>query len=65
MRRRRLAHLGVRHLDPPLTPERIWRAIGAARAGRLPSPWREPPAVFDGLPVRDETGASETQGADL
>jgi carbon-monoxide dehydrogenase large subunit len=22
-----LAHLGVRHLDPPLVPERVWRAI--------------------------------------
>jgi carbon-monoxide dehydrogenase large subunit len=28
-----LAHLGVRHLDPPLTPERVWRAIRGA-AGR-------------------------------
>jgi carbon-monoxide dehydrogenase large subunit len=27
-----LAHLGVRHLDMPATPERVWRAI--ARAGR-------------------------------
>ena len=30
-----LAHLGVRHLDMPLTPERVWRALEAARAGRL------------------------------
>jgi carbon-monoxide dehydrogenase large subunit len=22
-----LSHLGVRHLDMPLTPERVWRAI--------------------------------------
>ena len=22
-----LSHLGVRHLDPPLSPERVWRAI--------------------------------------
>ena len=22
-----LAHLGVRHLDLPLTPERVWQAI--------------------------------------
>jgi carbon-monoxide dehydrogenase large subunit len=22
-----LAHLGVRHLDMPLTPERVWRAV--------------------------------------
>jgi len=26
-----LAHLGVRHLDPPLTPEKVWRAIREAR----------------------------------
>ena len=25
-----LAHLGVRHLDPPLLPERVWRAIAHA-----------------------------------
>ena len=25
-----LSHLGVRHLDMPLTPERVWRAIQAA-----------------------------------
>jgi carbon-monoxide dehydrogenase large subunit len=26
-----LAHLGVRHIDMPLTPERVWQAIQAAR----------------------------------
>lgn len=41
-----LAHLGVRHIDLPCTPERVWRAITDARAGTLPDPWREPPAVF-------------------
>jgi len=25
-----LAHLGVRHIDMPLTPERVWSAIQAA-----------------------------------
>jgi carbon-monoxide dehydrogenase large subunit len=25
-----LAHLGVRHIDMPTTPERVWRAIRAA-----------------------------------
>jgi carbon-monoxide dehydrogenase large subunit len=29
-----LAHLGVRHVDIPATPERVWRAIAAARSGR-------------------------------
>jgi carbon-monoxide dehydrogenase large subunit len=28
-----LAHLGVRHLDMPATPERVWRAIHDAGAG--------------------------------
>ncbi len=47
-----LAPLGVRHIDLPCTPERVWRAIRDARAGRAADPWREPPAVFAGLPVR-------------
>jgi carbon-monoxide dehydrogenase large subunit len=29
-----LAHLGVRHVDMPATPERVWRAIQDARAAR-------------------------------
>ncbi|KRF19316.1 carbon monoxide dehydrogenase [Nocardioides sp. Soil797] len=46
-----LGHLGVRHIDIPCTPERVWRAIEAARDGNLPDPWREPPAAFDSLEV--------------
>ncbi len=41
-----LSHLGIRHLDMPASPEPVWRAIDAARAGNPPEPWREPPAVF-------------------
>ncbi len=41
-----IAHLGVRHLDMPCTPERIWSAVRAAEAGSPPDPWREPPAAF-------------------
>ena len=26
-----VSHLGVRHIDMPLTPERVWRAIREAR----------------------------------
>jgi carbon-monoxide dehydrogenase large subunit len=44
-----LRHLGVRHVDIPCTPERVWRAIKDGRAGTLPDPWREPPAVLDTL----------------
>jgi len=29
-----LVHLGVRHLDMPTSPERIWRAVTSASAGR-------------------------------
>jgi carbon-monoxide dehydrogenase large subunit len=47
-----LRHLGVRHVDIPCTPERVWRAVQDARAGSLPDPWREPPAAFDDLEVR-------------
>src|ERR1700730_5973247 len=46
-----LSHLGVRHLDIPCTPERVWRAIADATAGTPPPPWREPPAVFGNLPA--------------
>jgi carbon-monoxide dehydrogenase large subunit len=60
-----LSHLGVRHLDPPLSPERVWTAIRAASDGTLPSSWRQPPAVFDGLPRRDQTAIADTQEADL
>jgi len=31
-----LAHLGVRHLDMPATPERVWSAIAAARPHACP-----------------------------
>ena len=41
-----LSHLGVRHIDLPCTPERVWRAI---RAGADADLWREPPGVFDHL----------------
>jgi carbon-monoxide dehydrogenase large subunit len=27
-----LAPLGIRHLDMPLTPERVWRAMQEARS---------------------------------
>jgi aerobic carbon-monoxide dehydrogenase large subunit len=47
-----LSHLGVRHIEMPCTPERVWRAIQDAVLGKVVSPWREPPAVFATLPVR-------------
>lgn len=47
-----LKHLGVRHLDMPASPQRVWRAIRTAREGTPVSSWREPPAAFGGLPIR-------------
>lgn len=47
-----LSHLGVRHVDIPCTPERVWRAIEAAREDALPDPWREPPAAVTAIPVK-------------
>jgi len=60
-----LSHLGVRHLDTPLTPERVWRAVQDAAAGTLPDPWRPPPAVFSGLPRREEGPSAGSAEPDL
>jgi carbon-monoxide dehydrogenase large subunit len=56
-----LSHLGVRHVDMPCTPERVWRAIQDAEAGTLPDPWRDPPAVFATLPVRERRGSTRAR----
>ena len=45
-----LSPLGIRHLDMPCSPQRVWAAIQAARHGAPPDPWRDPPPVFDHLP---------------
>jgi carbon-monoxide dehydrogenase large subunit len=67
-----LSHLGVRHIPMPCTPERVWRAIkaaaeggpGAAAGGR--PLWRDPPPVFDRLPVTgDEEERPEAAGAEI
>ena len=60
-----LSHLGVRHIDMPCTPERVWRAVDQARAGTLPDPWREPPAIFASLPVRGGTKAPAAADIDV
>ncbi|MEU5846594.1 xanthine dehydrogenase family protein molybdopterin-binding subunit [Saccharopolyspora shandongensis] len=46
-----LKHLGVRHVDMPTTPERVWRAI---EAGASATYWQEPPAAFETLPLRPD-----------
>ena len=66
-----LSHLGVRHVAMPCTPERVWRAIHAARSG---SPlaagggrplWSDPPAVFDTLALYDSAVQPEAARADI
>ncbi|MQA17131.1 MAG: molybdopterin-dependent oxidoreductase [Pseudonocardiaceae bacterium] len=60
-----LSHLGVRHLDLPCTPQRVWRAIRDARSGTTADPWREPPTVFATLPVRGGPPGPEAAGAEI
>jgi aerobic carbon-monoxide dehydrogenase large subunit len=62
-----LSHLGVRHIDLPCTPQRVWEALTAARSATLPDPWREPPAVFatinaKPLSAADEAGIDAAEG---
>jgi carbon-monoxide dehydrogenase large subunit len=58
-----VAHLGVRHIDMPCTPERVWAAIEAARRGEH-DPWRDPPPVFATLPKGTELDAEAAATAD-
>jgi carbon-monoxide dehydrogenase large subunit len=60
-----LSHLGVRHLDMPLTPERVWRALRDAEAGNSAAVWREPPAGFSRLPVRERRELTEDEQIDI
>ena len=48
-----VAHLGVRHIDIPCTPERVFAALREAEAGTH-EPWRQPPAIFDDLPDTEQ-----------
>ena len=59
-----LAHLGVRHLDMPCSPERVWVTIEAARSGALPDPWREPPGIFARLGAVPGTAHGAGQDVD-
>ncbi|HYH34536.1 MAG TPA: xanthine dehydrogenase family protein molybdopterin-binding subunit [Nocardioides sp.] len=48
-----LSHLGVRHVDIPCTPRRVFDAIRAAAAGET-DPWREPPSAFADTSLTEE-----------
>ncbi len=56
-----VSHLGVKHIDLPCTPQRIWTAIQQARAGTAPEPWRDPPAAFARLP----RGGEESEAVEV
>jgi carbon-monoxide dehydrogenase large subunit len=60
-----LSHLGVRHVDMPCTPERVWRTIEDAKAGTLADPWREPPAALATLTVRPRDVAQHSEADDI
>jgi carbon-monoxide dehydrogenase large subunit len=49
-----VAHLGVRHIDMPLSPERVWGAIQDARAGKAHPDWPDLPQTgAQGTAVED------------
>jgi carbon-monoxide dehydrogenase large subunit len=56
-------HLGVRHIDIPCTPQAVWRAVQAARAGAVSEPWRDPPAILATLPERTGSPGDAAPGA--
>jgi aerobic carbon-monoxide dehydrogenase large subunit len=58
-----LSHLGIRHLDMPLGPERIWAAIEAAKAGQTTSSWSEPPAAMFATPAGGGATTAELEAA--
>jgi carbon-monoxide dehydrogenase large subunit len=60
-----LAPLGIRHLDMPLTPDRVWRAVRDAEAGTVTDPWVEPPSFFADLPVRGASADPEAASVDV
>ncbi len=60
-----LSPLGIRHLDMPLTPDRVWRAVRDAEAGTVADPWAEPPAFFASLPVRGASADPEAASVDV
>jgi aerobic carbon-monoxide dehydrogenase large subunit len=59
-----LSHLGIRHIDMPCTPERVWRAIRDAEAGTLADPWREPPAEMAAFPMEGAASEELERGAE-
>ena len=59
-----LSHLGIVHIDMPCTPEKIWRAVSNAEENKE-SLWREPPSVFDSLPIRGSANLAAASEVDV
>ncbi len=59
-----LGHLGVRHVDLPCTPQRVWQTIRAAEAGTPPEPWADPPGVFTATAPPDEATEAGVEAAE-
>jgi len=55
-----LSHLGVRHVDIPCTPARVYAALRAAEAGDT-DPWREPPGVFTDTSFDDDVAPDDVE----
>jgi len=54
-----LAHLGVRHIDLPCSPERVWQTARNAESGTLADPWIDPPPIFEHLRAQRATKSAE------
>jgi len=60
-----LSHLGVRHIDMPCTPDRVWRAIREATEGGGTPLWRDPPRALADVPLRGSAERPEAAGAEI
>lgn len=50
-----VSHLGIRHIDMPCTPEKVWRAVRDAEAGSPAQIWSEVPSFFSDFDVQRAT----------
>lgn len=60
-----LSYLGVRHIEMPCTPQRVWEAIGKAERGESTIPWSDPPKAFEILPLRGQATESDAASVDV
>jgi len=58
-----VAHLGVRHIDMPLSPERVWEAVRAAKAGTPQPAWSDAPAPLYAAPAAGGPAAVDLEAA--